>query len=357
MVPHGPPPCTRLGGYVTRRPCSLRIFRVTPATNSTVSVLVPLLFRVSFVFVVRINHFKVKSMPPASNWCDHPCCFFQARETRDVNTSDRRTPPLRNMSRDPRSSTNASRLDLGEPTMEIDVRLAHAPRDLLSTPTGLLGNTRLADETSTASVSRDVSRGVLTLAQRADHQQGVGGVQLGLLTSPTSTESSVSSLRPALVLHTTLNRSATLSPVNPCVVCTLRSCTHVCVPCGHIVSCVNCSPSFGPAAVFKTCPICRHEMWYMVTIRGACFAASPTAEFLTVPATRNPPHSPPPFRSYSPTVPTGYNCTLCGHAQATHAYVPCGHQALCAGCAERIGSHLSCHICAASAAAIIQVYL
>jgi hypothetical protein len=260
------------------------------------------------------------------------------------------------MSHVSRSSTDA-RLDLGEPTLEIDVGLAHAPRGPLSTPTGLLGNNTLADETSTASVSRDVSRGLLTFAQRADQQQGVGGIQLDLLTSPTSTESSVSSLRPALVPHTTLNRSAALSPVNPCVVCMLRSCTHVCVPCGHFVSCVNCSPSFGPAAVFKTCPICRDEMWYMVIMRGACFAASPTAQFLTVPTTRNPPHSLPPFRRYSPTVPAGYNCTLCGHAQATHAYVPCGHQALCAVCAERIGSHLSCHICAASAAAIIPVYL
>lgn len=47
---------------------------------------------------------------------------------------------------------------------------------------------------------------------------------------------------------------------NPCVVCWKEEKRLACIPCGHLVSCVNCGQSL------RTCPVCRRGVEAFVRI-------------------------------------------------------------------------------------------
>ena len=47
---------------------------------------------------------------------------------------------------------------------------------------------------------------------------------------------------------------------NPCVICGKEEKRLACIPCGHLVSCSNCSQSL------RTCPVCRRSIEAFVRI-------------------------------------------------------------------------------------------
>ncbi|CAF1498127.1 unnamed protein product, partial [Rotaria sordida] len=50
------------------------------------------------------------------------------------------------------------------------------------------------------------------------------------------------------------NQSINVTPSNPCVLCLTEEKQLVCIPCGHMATCVACSHSL------RSCPICHRQM-------------------------------------------------------------------------------------------------
>jgi hypothetical protein len=47
---------------------------------------------------------------------------------------------------------------------------------------------------------------------------------------------------------------------NPCILCGKEEKRLACIPCGHLVACVNCSQ------ILRTCPVCRRSIEAFVRI-------------------------------------------------------------------------------------------
>ncbi|CAF0849103.1 unnamed protein product [Rotaria sp. Silwood1] len=57
-----------------------------------------------------------------------------------------------------------------------------------------------------------------------------------------------------------LNPSINTAPSNPCVVCQIEEKRLVCIPCGHLATCVACGHSL------RLCPLCRQEIQAFVRV-------------------------------------------------------------------------------------------
>lgn len=53
---------------------------------------------------------------------------------------------------------------------------------------------------------------------------------------------------------------STITVNNPCVICEKEEKRLACIPCGHLVSCSNCSQTL------RTCPVCRRSIEAFVRI-------------------------------------------------------------------------------------------
>lgn len=111
--------------------------------------------------------------------------------------------------------------------------------------------------------------------------------------------------------------------LSDCIICSSKPRTHAFAPCGHLCICKQCiTPCNG------CCPICR---------------------------SRNTTRQLVPILSSSKILQN--KCVLCLDRDVTHAFVPCGHLAICSECVPTDRFHKECPVCHAHIYYIMKIFI